>query len=201
MTDAAALPDRTTQMLDLLAEMDLAAAQHVHAQLLATTEPAEVATLARAYQRASRGLRQVLMLKMKHEKDRAEAAERAAVPSVFADSARSTWPISAPDSCRTPSAAWPQPPGRTNPACKREALDRLDVLIADWLADDNEEKLFLDRLDDWSSTPAKRLDLPLALARQWEDLPEPIQTFDPAVIPWPPQRSRTPTPADRAKRP
>jgi hypothetical protein len=51
MTDAASSPDRTMQMLDLLAEMDLTAAQHAHAQLLAATEPKAVTELARAYQR------------------------------------------------------------------------------------------------------------------------------------------------------
>ena len=51
MTEAAPAPDRTTQMLDLFAEMDLAAAQHVHAQLLATTEPKAVAELGRTRHR------------------------------------------------------------------------------------------------------------------------------------------------------
>jgi hypothetical protein len=186
MTDAAALPDRTTQMLDLLAEMDLAAAQHVHAQLLATTEPAEVATLARAYQRASRGLRQVLMLKMKHEKDRAEAAARAAGRRRALDlRRRCARPHGAlrteqlQDAVgRVAAAAWPD-----KPRLQREALDRLDVLIDDWLTDDDEEKLFLDRLDDLVIDACERLDLPLALARQWENLPTPAQTFDPATAP------------------
>ena len=158
MTDAAALPDRTTQMLDLLAEMDLAAAQHVHAQLLATTEPAELAPLARAYQRASRGLRQVLMLKMKHEKERAEAADRAAEPSIFADDARRRMADIRTEQLqdavsRVAAAAWPD-----KPRLQREALDRLDVLIDDWLADDNEEKLFLDRFDDPVIDACERLE-------------------------------------------
>lgn len=187
MTDAAPMPDRTTQMLDLLAEMDRAAAQHVHAQLLATTEPAEVATLARAYQRAARGLRQVLMLKMKHEKDRAEAAARvarAAEPSIFDDARCRMADIRTgqlQDAVRrVAAAAWPD-----KPRLQREALDRLDVLIDDWLADDGEEKLFLDRLDDLVIDACERLDLPLALARQWEGLPAAAQTFDPATTPPP----------------
>ena len=44
--------DRIEAMLARLAEMDLSAAEHVHAELLAATEPAEVASLARAYARA-----------------------------------------------------------------------------------------------------------------------------------------------------
>jgi hypothetical protein len=189
MTDAQPGPDRTTQMLDLLAEMDLAAAQHVHAQLLATTEPKAVAELARAYQRVGRALRQVLMLKMKHEKDAAEAAAkaaRAAQPSIFADDARDRMAglrtVQLQDAVgRVAAAAWPD-----KPRLQREALDRLDVLIDDWLADDD-EKMFLDRLDDLVVEACERLDLPLALARQWEDLPPPGQTFDPAAAPLPPQ--------------
>ena len=186
MTDAAPGPDRTTQMLDLLAEMDLAAAQHVHAQLLAATEPKAVAELARAYQRTGRALRQVLMLKMKHDKDRAEAAAdaaRDAEPSSIDDDARShianVRTVQLQDAIgRVAAAAWPD-----KPRLQREALDRLDVLIDDWWADDGEEKLFLDRLDDLVVDACEHLGLPLALARQWEDLPAPGQAFDPAVTP------------------
>ena len=189
MTDAQPGPDRTTQMLDRLAEMDLAAAEHVHAQLLATTEPKAVAELARAYQRVGRALRQVLMLKMKHEKDAAEAAAkaaRAAEPSIFADDARDRMAnlrtVQLQDAVgRVAAAAWPD-----KPRLQREALDRLDVLIDDWLADDD-EKIFLDRLDDLVVEACERLDLPLALARQWEDLPDPAHTFDPAAAPPLPQ--------------
>ena len=180
MTDAPPGPDRTTQMLDRLAELDLAAAEHVHAQLVATTEPKAVAELARAYQRVGRALRQVLMLKMKHEKDAAEAAAKAARPSIFADDARdrmaSLRTVQLQDAVgRVAAAAWPD-----RPRLQREALDRLDVLIDDWLADDD-EKMFLDRLDDLVVEACERLDLPLALARQWEDLPPPGHTFDPAA--------------------
>jgi hypothetical protein len=157
MTDAGPGPDRTTQMLDPLAE------------------------LARAYQRTGRALRQVLMLKMKHEKD------RAAQPSTFGDDARSRMADIRTDQLqdavrRVAAAAWPE-----RPRLQREALDRLDVLIDDWLADDDEEKLFLDRLDDLVVDACERLGLPLALARQWEDLPPPAQTFDPAAGPQIPQ--------------
>ena len=185
MTEASQPADRTAAMLDRLAEMDFSAAEHVHAQLLATTEPKALAEMARAYQRCSRAVRQVLMLKMKHEKDRAEAAAqaaRAAEPSIFADDARDRMAalrtVQLQDAVgRVAAAAWPD-----KPRLQREALDRLDVLIDDWLSDDGEEKLFLDRLDDLVADACEHLDLPLALARQWEDLPPPKQTFDPAAM-------------------
>jgi hypothetical protein len=61
--------DRGADMLAELAEMDLSAAKHVHAQLLAATEASEVADLSRSYQRASRCLRQTLALKAKLTQD------------------------------------------------------------------------------------------------------------------------------------
>lgn len=63
--------------LGRLAALDLQAAEHVHAELLATTKPAEVADLARAYARASRCLRQTLALHAKLTDDRARAAREA----------------------------------------------------------------------------------------------------------------------------
>jgi hypothetical protein len=173
-------------MLDRLAEMDLAAAEHVHGQLLATTEPKAVAELARAYQRCSRAVRQVLMLKMKHERERGEAAAhaaRAAQPSMFADDARARMADLRTGQLqdavrRVAAAAWPD-----KPRLQREALDRLDVLIDDWLDGEDEDKLFLERLDDLVVDACERLDLPVALARQWEDLPPPGHTYDPAASP------------------
>ena len=189
MTEAATFADRTAQILDRLTEMDLTAAQHVHAQLLATTEPKAVAELARGYQRASRAVRQCLMLRMKHDKDRAEAAERAAraaQPSPSsADDARDRMAglrtVQLQDAIgRVAAAAWPD-----KPRLQREALDRLDVLIDDWLLDDHDQRLFLDRLDDLVVDACGQLDLPLALARPWEDLPDPAESFDPATAPVP----------------
>jgi hypothetical protein len=188
MTDAAPSPDRATQILDLLAEMDLAAAQHVHAQLLAATEPKAVAELARAYQRAGRALRQVLMLKMKHDKDRAAAAAEAEArrPTAYEDDARDRLTALRTEQlqdavARVAAQAWPE-----RPRLQREALDRLDVLIDTWLeSDEDQDKLLLDRLDDLVLDVAQHLGLPMALAREWEDLPDPRESFDPASNPVP----------------
>ena len=48
MSEAPQPVDRTAALLDRLIDMDMAAAEHVHAQLLATTEPSQVASLSRA---------------------------------------------------------------------------------------------------------------------------------------------------------
>ena len=65
----ATTPDRDAQMLAELAELDLSAVRHVHAQLMAASEAGEVADLSRSYQRASRCLRQTLALKAKLAQD------------------------------------------------------------------------------------------------------------------------------------
>jgi len=187
MTEASQSQDRTGAMLDRLAALDLAAAEHVHARLLEAHEPKAVAELARAYQRCSRAVRQALMLKMKYEADlAARAAGRVAESSRLASTdARSRMAdIRAQDLQhavgRVAAAAWPD-----KPRLQRDALDRLDVLIDDWLLDgDGEgEKLFLEGLDDLVLDACEELDLPATLARRWEDLPDPPLTFDPAEAP------------------
>jgi hypothetical protein len=78
MPEAAAILDRDEQMLCRLAELELAAAEKVHAKLMATEETAEVSELARSYQRLARSLRQTLALKarLKRERVQAEAKRR-----------------------------------------------------------------------------------------------------------------------------
>ena len=178
--------DRMAARLERLAEMDLAAAEHVHAQLLATSEPETVADLSRAYQRASRTARQTLMLQMRHmkacEEAEARAAKAAPPPVSDADLAydrlvNGRIEVLQDAVGRIAAAAHPD-----KPRLQREALDRLDIEIDDW---DDEEFLAGD-LDDKVVEACERLGLPVALARQWEDLPKPAQTFDPAAAPPPP---------------
>ena len=163
-------------MLDRLAEMDLSAAEHVHAQLLATTEPKALAELAQAYQRAGRALRQVLMLRMKRERDLAEAElevaqERAARTRVRL-SERIAELLDAVG--RVAAEAHPDSPDR-----QREALDRLDVELDDWVDVD----VFADEsLDDQVLEACRRVDLPLDLAAEWRELPEPPLIYDPATM-------------------
>src|SRR5688572_23393319 len=179
--------DRMAARLERLAEMDLAAAEHVHAQLLATSEPETVADLARAYQRASRTARQTLMLQMRHlkacEDAEARAAKDADPPVSDADLAYNRLvngriEVLQDAVGRIAAAAHPD-----KPRLQREALDRLDIEIDDWTEEDDFLK---DDVDDKVVEACERLCLPTDLARQWEDLPKPAHTFDPATAPPPP---------------
>lgn len=179
MSEALPLSERIAARLERLAERDLAAAEHVHDQLMATTEPRETAELARAYQRASRTLRQTLMLQMKHAREQAEAARPPAPRSPIVDEATHAWLIESrirnlQDAVgRVAAAAHPD-----SPRLQREALDRLDVELDVWIRD---EDFVLEYLDDQVVDACERLGLPVALAEQWKDIPRPGATFDPAT--------------------
>ena len=182
MSEAPQPHERIAARLERLAEMDLAAAEHVHAQLVATSEPAAVAELARAYQRASRTARQTLMLQMRHAKACEEAEARAArdapEPISDADAAYDRLVSGRIEVLqdavgRVAAAAHPD-----KPRLQREALDRLDIELDDV----SEEDEFIDEpLHDQVVAVCERLRLPPALARQWETLPPPPETFDPAT--------------------
>lgn len=173
--------DRTTQMLERLAEMDLAAAEHVHAQLLAATEPKAVSELARAYQRAGRALRQVLMLRMRHEAAQAEAACRAPPPKAEGEPVEDSRTRVSRLRLEQIQDAVGRVAARalaTRPRHYREALDRLDVLLDDWWDDD--DKLVVETLDDLVQEACEELGLPRNLAVNWEQLPRPVDPPDPA---------------------
>ena len=173
--------DRSEAMLARLAEMDLAAAEHVHAQLMATTEPVAVASLARAYARASRSLRQVLMLSMKRDRERAVAAARAAAGAEFGLGQPSAYTRLVDGRIeelqdavgRIAAVTHPDSPRR-----QREALDRLDVELDEWPDDDD---FLTERLHTLVAEACRRVDLPATLADTWEDLPRPPDPFDPAT--------------------
>lgn len=187
MSEALSLSERIAARLERLAEMDLAAAEHVHAQLMATTEAKETAELSRAYQRASRTLRQTLMLQMKHERDQAAAearAEKDAEPAPSMGDAAYNRLVNAriedvqQAAARVAAAAHPD-----KPRLQREALDRLDIELDEWA----DEEGFIDaRLDQLVVAGCEAVGLPTTLAHQWRQLPDPPETFDPASAPTPP---------------
>jgi hypothetical protein len=174
MSEAPTLHDRIAARLERLAEMDLAAAEHLHAQLLESTEPSVTAELSRAYQRASRTARQTLMLQMRCAK---EAAGAAPPPISDAEAARerltSRRTRDLQDAVgRVAAAAHPD-----QPRLQREALDRLDIEIDAW----DEHRFLREHFDDLVIKACERVRLPLSLARRWEELPKPAETFDPAT--------------------
>lgn len=73
--------DGSDALLAETARMDMALARHVHACALATEDTAQVAELARAYQRITRSLRQSLALLQRLKDLRARAARLAAEES------------------------------------------------------------------------------------------------------------------------
>jgi hypothetical protein len=74
MSDAALTLDRDEAMLAELGEMDLSLARKLHGAAMAAEDPADIATLARAYQKAARSLRQSVALKAKLKRDLANDA-------------------------------------------------------------------------------------------------------------------------------
>jgi hypothetical protein len=186
MSEALPPHDRMAARLERLAELDLAAAEHVHAQLLAASEPVAVADLARAYQRASRTLRQTVMLQMRHAKVCDEVAAKAAkdvAPPISGADAAYEWLVEGRVEAlqdavgRIAAAVHPD-----QPRLQSEALDRLDIELDDWV---QEEGFLADDLEDKVAEACERVGLPGTLARQWEDLPRPTRTFDPTAAPSP----------------
>jgi hypothetical protein len=169
----ATAPDRDADMLAELAEMDLSAAKHVHAQLLAATGAEEVADLSRSYQRLSRCVRQTLALKTK-------------VAREGSGGARSIWPAPRADEMSRRLHGFAVDDRMIE---LQRALDR--VILAEYPDDEPSREALttrLDReLDDWIAAPdfvardldahvlhaCRTLGLSDGLARRWRDLPEP----------------------------
>lgn len=182
MSEATPSLDRDAEMFARLAEMDLAAAEHVHAQLMAATETGEINSLGRTYQRASRGLRQTLALKAKLKREAAQDAARATErrgeldPAWDADRAHE-WRIE----CKL--VALQDGVGRVIHAVAAERPDwltdlyeRLDREMDKWIVD----RFFMHRdEDDQVREMCARLQLPPEVAAGWRDLPPVISTPDP----------------------
>lgn len=170
MSEALSLSERIAARLERLAEMDLAAAEHVHAELLATTEPKETAELARAYQRASRTLRQTLMLQMKHARDEADVLARAKIFGRRDEAIRE-----ARTEQRT--LALQDAVGRVAGAAiddvdeREDRLDRFDLELDDWI---QEPDFFTADLGRQVLRACRLLDLPEDLATDWRSLPPPV---------------------------
>jgi hypothetical protein len=169
-------------MLAELAELDLGAARHVHAQLLATTEADDVASLSRAYQRASRCLRQTLALKARLAREAAEVRARAVPPATpFAPHDPSALQRDLLLDERITGlqravngvihAAHPD-----DEALREDLYERLDSELDDWIETDD---FLTEDLDRQARRACRLLDLPEDLAARWRDLPRP-----PRPDPW-----------------
>ncbi|MBI1196498.1 MAG: hypothetical protein GC203_01390, partial [Phenylobacterium sp.] len=161
-----AATDRDLEMLAWLAERDMEAVAHAHARFLAATEPDDVASLGRTYQKVSRCLRSTLALKMKAAERRAErAAPPTALSSIDAlarDAQVDARTVELQDAMdRIAAAAVP------DPAERDVVLDSFDYILDDW----SEAADYLDAdLDDLVARACRLLLLPQDLAATWRTL-------------------------------
>ena len=179
--------DEADHLLEKLARLDLMAAQHVHACLLDTTDPDEVARLAQAYARCSRQVRQTLACHSKLKAEREKAARLAEQHERWRLGAGR--PVETDEDLRTLAREervfdLADAMGRVighacagDEARHTELAHRFDRELDDW----EEEPDFLDfDLDDHVRAACRRLGLPEHLAEAWAELPEPAFVPDPA---------------------
>jgi len=197
--------EQADAMLARVASLNLQAAEHVHACLLDTTEPDQLAQLSRAATQLSRSMRQCLALLARLRADRAKAAREAAQHETWLKS-RARLVGAEPDA---EPADLPQ----------AEHIDEIQTGVVRVIArvadgDRDREAALVHRfdreLDDWWDEPdfldydvdavirhaCRVLDLPPDVAARWRDLPDPDWSPDPApradpadpdrVINWPP---------------
>ena len=191
MTATPPVIEAADAFLDRLARLDLQAAEHVHACLLDTIKPAEVAELARAYGRVSRGLRQTLALHSKLKIDRERAAREAArhdvanrpsgggYGSVSAFDPRAHAIDARADDVRDAVERVISKAADGDEARHTQIAHRFDREMDDWV----EAEDFLDlNVEAHIQEACRRLGLPADLSRAWRTLPEP--TFFPDPEEW-----------------
>jgi hypothetical protein len=176
--------DPAEAMLAALAGLDLSLARHVHACAMATEDPAEVADLAKAYQRISRCVRQSLALHARLKRDRERDARDHPPP---------------------PAPPPPKPARDAHRIAERREALRAPVQRVVWSEyehseDEDEAGYYFDLLEqrlaygvrdnsfglvacdgDWVVEPlddhivrlCDSLDLPEVAARAWRELPDP----------------------------
>jgi hypothetical protein len=173
-------PDRDAEMLAELAEMDLSAARHVHAQLIAATVPGEVADLSRAYQGASRSLRQTLAQKVKVTRDAADLTARTMRP-ISSDGATGrcvlVHDMDIGDRLSEIQGAVDRVVHAEHPDDEeeREALGEfLDLAFDDWML---EPDFTTADLDAQVLRACRAVGLSKDLATRWRNLPEPVPSW------------------------
>lgn len=160
---------RDLEIMAWLAERDMEAVAHAHAQFLAATEPAAVADLGRTYQRVSRCLRSTLALKMKAAQAEATDAalaqitgRRAAFEREERIAARTGQLQDAVE--RVAAAHIPDPHAR-----EARMID-FDMALDDWI---EEPDYTTADLDQQVLRACRQLDLPEAFGRVWRQFPRP----------------------------
>ena len=174
------LHEAEQEALGQLAQMDLALAARLHQLALNSDEPKDIIELTRAYQRASRCVRQTIMLraKLRQERERHLAAMKPAGRAAFADLLGDDRPLS-PVEARIDtrivdlqSAASrilaEAAPDMLHPE-RLDALDRIDAWIDQEVADHG--KAFGRQvLDDHVLELCRACDLPDDIGRRFREL-------------------------------
>jgi len=163
LMDTQAPLDRDEAMLARIAELDLALAEKLHAAAMTAEEPAEVASLARAYQKAARSLRQSLALKARLKRDLKREARGEPSPE---------------DAARVEKRA-----ETVRKAVTRVIFTETEGEAADWLSSLLEERIDLrirqtagvdiTTLDEMVAEVCEDLNLPKDTAERWRELPDP----------------------------
>ena len=179
MIDAEALHEAEQQALGQLGQMDLSLAKHLHGLALSTEDTKEIIDFARAYQRASRCVRQTIMLRarLRHDRERCVAGLQGRAPfaPLFKDDdapdpveARVDARILDLQEAASRIVAQAAPPG-TPRAERLDGLDRIDA----WIDREVEERpdFGLEPLDDHVLALCRAFKLPEDLGRRHRDLP------------------------------
>lgn len=175
MSELPPVIEQADLMLARLAALDLRAAEHANACLLDTTQPDEVASLARAYARLSRCLRQTLAIhaKLKTDREKAEREREQHRPirdlRELAVDERTAEVQAAVD--RVISAA-----ANGDEQLHTDWSHRFDREACDWM---EKPDWITDDVDVVILRACSALDLPRDLAARWRDLPDPTFVPDP----------------------
>jgi hypothetical protein len=182
MIDAEALHEAEQQALGQLAQMDLSLATRLHGLAMSTDDPKEVADHVRSYQRASRCVRQTIMLraKLRHDRERhliaiTPTSRTSALDDILNDDGSRHDPVEMRIDGRIEDLqeAASRIVAKASPGMPR--LDRLDALdrIDAWIDREVEEHpdFGTEDLDEHVLTLCRAMDLPEALGRRFRDLP------------------------------
>lgn len=183
--------ERRRQMLERLAELDLAAAEAAHASYLAAIDTPQEADKGRTYQRMARSLRQSLALGERFDRAAAREAREEA------REARRDGILAPPRIDQAPRRAFPADIEATNARCDElraavrrviwsEGFEKSELeaehelggglygQLEDWLLDDRCDDDFANRpLDEQVAELCAEMELNPENAARWRDLPEP----------------------------
>ena len=192
MSRCADRTERRQQMLDRLAELDLAAAEAAHASYLAAVDTPEEAAKGRGYQRMARSLRQTLALSEKFDRETArlerEAAHTARIKEILHPNGEEPPPRKRLFPKDIPAAnerageirtgvqrlLWSEGFEKSDYDCEQELEGHFFRCLEDFLAEDRLKDDFTTRdLDDQIAEYAHAFGLNPDNVPRWRELPDP----------------------------